>query len=199
MKLNLMMVTIIAAILGCGDTEGKSNDADASNSSNNVNNTQNTTNNANAANSFDPGVAPDTPSNELDDEDRTRICQELGAYTDQLGRPAALCILTAYGAAEDTDSMDTEELRQTCQESLDNCVMQVSGQPSGGKFCSPVDNCSGTVAQGVACAIDATEGLISATSELPGCDAITFESLGLPYQIQLPPSPPCGRFNVTCE
>ena len=194
--------------LGCGDADTKSNNANNANNANNVqnntNNVQNNTNNVqnnanNANNGFDPGVATDTPSNQLSDEDRTQICQNLGEFTDALGLPASNCIFSGYGAAESTGSMDADELRQACQESYDLCVMQTTGRPAGGNFCSPAANCSGSVEQGVACVIDAAQGQISATAELPGCDAITFDSLGLTATIQLPPSAPCAQLNATCE
>jgi hypothetical protein len=193
MKLNWIIGTALV-VFGCGDTTAKSGNAVTNNGSATNNNTTN-----NGQTAYDPGLALDTPSNALSDEERARICSELGALTDELGLSDSDCIFAAYGAAEVTESMDTEVLRQACTESFDRCLMQSLGRPAGGNFCSPASNCSGTVEQGIACIIDAAQGQIMATSPLPKCDELTFDSLGQILQIQLPPSPPCAQFNATCD
>lgn len=195
MKLNWIIGTALV-VFGCGDTTAKNGNVEAQNNENNVTNNS-VTNSGQTA--YDPGLALDTPSNTLSDEERARICAELGALTDELGLPDSECTFAAYGAAEVTESMDTEVLRQACTETFDRCVMEALGRPAGGNFCSAASNCSGTVEQGIACIIDAAQGLIIGTSPLPKCDELTFDALGQIMQIQVPPSPPCAQFNATCD
>lgn len=190
MRHAFLVSTIVAGMLGCGGSERELPATPRSTASGTP---------TGAPDGSIAGVDGDTPSNALDEEERDRICGELGAETDALGLVEARCITSAYSTAEFSGATEVEDLRQVCQEQFDTCVLDGMGRPAGGNLCSPTSNCSGTVEAGVACILDAAEGLIAATAALPDCDALTFDSLPLVHQIQLPPSPPCAQFNATCE
>lgn len=182
-------MVVAATIHGCDAGETGRTDADVADASEATDA---------AASSYDPGVAPDLPSNGLDDGDRARICAELGELIAGLGHTESVCLVGGYAAAEATGSTDEAMLRMACQESFDRCVTDSAGRPAGGNLCRTPNDCSGTVEEGIACVIDAAEGQIQFTSELPPCGAITVDALNRFSTLQLPPSPPCAQFNDTC-
>lgn len=200
-----LVILLGTTLLNCSDADDKPNNGDSveNNATNNQANNQNNENNQNNDNNnplpIDPGVPLDTSSNDLDDNDRTRICDELSDHLDDLGLPESTCLFTVYPSQELADASDVDELRQLCTDRMEACVDSLSGARPSGNFCSPASNCTGTVEEGISCVIGAAEDQIGATESIVSCDEITFGLLGSVNSVSQPPSPECAQFNATCN
>jgi hypothetical protein len=202
-----LLILLCCLPLACGDPPSK--DGTNSDTSTTTNSGTSGSNNAfennttggenNAELGFDPGVAADRTLDSLSEEELEEACAASRAYFAESGEHAARCLLDGYVAAEVTESMEDAVLREACSERFDTCLderAQFGGLP---QMCGTTSECTGTVSQAVDCAVDAGQGLVTGTETLPGCDEITFDDLGLPQEIQLPPAPECAELNATCN
>jgi hypothetical protein len=198
----LVVLLVCGAVTGCGDPPSK--DGTNARTTNNAANggTNGNTDGGGENNdslSFDPGVAGDRTLDTLTADEREQACAASRVYYAESGAHAAGCLLEGYTAAELTESMDDAVLRDACSERFDTCLEERAQSYGLPQLCSSASNCTGTVRQAIDCAVDAGQGLVTATESLPGCDEITFDDLGLPQQIQLPPAPYCAALNATCD
>lgn len=197
----ILIVLLLATACGTADSKtstttntnvatdaGDASDAGSNNATSN-----------NSAFAFDPGVEAERTLDSLSEEELAGACAASRVYETEAGVNAAECLLEGYTWAQLAESMDNTVLQQACTERFESCLANADATGGLPQWCGTTSNCTGTVSQAIACVIDAGQGLVTATAELPGCDEITFEDLELPQQIQLPPAPDCAALNATCD